>query len=62
MEEKMWTLQEVAKLLRIPYSRIYYAHYAGRFPEPRKYGRCRLYSAADVDRLRSHFGIKKVES
>jgi DNA-binding transcriptional MerR regulator len=50
-----YLLRDVATLLALPYYKIYYAHYSGQVPEPRKVGRTRIYTDADLERLRRHF-------
>jgi hypothetical protein len=40
-----FTLNEVARLTGIPYYRIYYGHYTGRIPEPKRVGRNRSFPA-----------------
>lgn len=53
-----YVLKEVATLLALPYYKIYYAHYSGQVPEPRKVGKTRIYTEADLERLRRYFAKK----
>lgn len=50
-----YVLRDVANLLALPYYKIYYAHYSGLVPEPRKVGKTRIYTEEDLERLRQHF-------
>jgi len=50
-----YLLRDVATLLALPYYKIYYAHYSGLVPEPRKVGKTRIYTDADLERIRKHF-------
>ena len=54
-----FTLNEVARLTGIPYYRIYYGHYTGRIPEPKRVGRNRIYTDRDVRRIKEHFARKE---
>ena len=54
-----YLLKDVATLLALPYYKIYYAHYSGQVPEPRKVGKTRIYTEADLERLRQHFAVKQ---
>ena len=54
-----YLLRDVATLLAMPYYKIYYAHYSGQVPEPRKVGKTRIYTEADLERLRHHFATKQ---
>jgi len=54
-----YTLNEVARLTGIPYYRIYYGHYTGRIPEPKRVGRNRIYTDRDVRRIKEHFARKE---
>lgn len=54
-----YLLRDVATLLALPYYKIYYAHYSGQVPEPRKVGKTRIYTEADLERLRQHFAMKQ---
>ena len=54
-----YLLRDVATLLALPYYKIYYAHYSGQVPEPRKVGKTRIYTEADLERLRKHFAQRK---
>jgi len=56
---KEYTLNEVARLTGIPYYRIYYGHYTGRIPEPKRVGRNRIYTEADVQKITEHFAAKE---
>jgi hypothetical protein len=56
---KEYTLNEVVCLTGIPYYRIYYGHYTGRLPEPKRVGRNRIYTVADVKRIKEHFAEKE---
>src|SRR5437764_300478 len=53
--KREYTLGEVVRLTGIPYYRIYYGHYTGRIPEPRRVGRTRIYTEAEVRRIKEHF-------
>ena len=59
MPTKEYTLNEVALLTGIPYYRIYYGHYTGRIPEPKRVGRNRIYTEHDVQNIKEHFANKK---
>jgi DNA-binding transcriptional MerR regulator len=54
-----YSLSEVARLTGVPYYRIYYSHYTGQIPEPRRVGRTRIYSEEDVQNIKEHFAIKE---
>ena len=54
-----YLLRDVATLLALPYYKIYYAHYSGQVPEPRKVGKTRLYNEDDLERLRIYFVQKE---
>ena len=54
-----YVLRDVATLLALPYYKIYYAHYSGHVPEPRKVGKTRIYTEDDLERLRKHFAKRK---
>jgi DNA-binding transcriptional MerR regulator len=56
-----YVLRDVATLLALPYYKIYYAHYSGQVPEPRKVGKTRIYGEADLERLRNHFAKKEAK-
>jgi DNA-binding transcriptional MerR regulator len=56
---KEYTLNEVARLTGIPYYRIYYGHYTGRIPEPKRVGRNRIYTEKDVKIIIEHFASKE---
>lgn len=56
---KEYTLNEVALLTGIPYYRIYYGHYTGRIPEPKRVGRNRIYTEQDVKNIKEHFAMKE---
>ena len=56
---KEYTLNEVARLTGISYYRIYYGHYTGRIPEPKRVGRNRIYTDKDVQRIKEHFSKKE---
>ena len=57
-----YLLRDVATLLALPYYKIYYAHYAGHVPEPRKVGKTRIYSEADLERLRKYFAQRNAKT
>jgi DNA-binding transcriptional MerR regulator len=59
MPTKEYTLNEVAQLTGIPYYRIYYGHYTGRIPEPKRVGRNRIYTEKDVEKIKEHFAKKE---
>jgi hypothetical protein len=54
-----YLLKDIATMLALPYYKIYYAHYSGQVPEPRKVGKTRIYDEADIQRLRQHFAKKQ---
>jgi len=54
-----YVLRDVASLLALPYYKIYYAHYSGQVPEPRKVGKTRIYTETDLEMLRKHFAQKE---
>jgi hypothetical protein len=54
-----YVLRDVATLLAVPYYKIYYAHYSGLVPEPRKVGKTRIYTEADLESLRKYFAQRK---
>ncbi len=54
-----YVLRDVATLLALPYYKIYYAHYSGQVPEPRRVGKTRIYTEADLERLRKHYAIRQ---
>ena len=56
-----YTLNEVARLTGVPYYRLYYAHYTGRLPEPKRVGRNRIYTDRDVQRIKEHFTGKEAK-
>jgi len=57
-----FTLNEVVRLTGIPYYRIYYGHYTGRIPEPKRVGRNRIYSEKDVQRIKEHFAEREAKN
>jgi DNA-binding transcriptional MerR regulator len=56
---KYYTLKEVAALVGVSVWRLYHNHYSGKLPEPTKYGRTRLYTTKDVDKIKDHFSNQK---
>ena len=54
-------LMEVARATGIPYYRIIYAENAGRLPAPMRVANKRVYSAADIDRIRAYFDEKGID-
>ena len=56
---QQYSLSEVARVTGIPYYRIYYSHYTGQIPEPRRVGRTRIYSEKDVQKIKEHFSKKE---
>ena len=60
MEEKYLTMREVAVAVGVPYQTIYHATYRGAIPNPPLVvgGRTRLYTPADVERVRAYFDNK----
>lgn len=52
-------LMEVARETAIPYYRIIYAENAGWLPAPMRLANKRIYTDADVDRIRAHFSSKE---
>lgn len=56
-----YVLRDVATLLALPYYKIYYAHYAGHVPEPRKVGKTRIYTEADLERLREYLAQRNAK-
>src|SRR5262249_49514852 len=56
---KEFTLTEVAQITGIPYYRIYYAHYTGRLPEPKRVGQNRVYTQKDIRKIQEHFDRKE---
>lgn len=57
-----YLLRDVATLLALPYYKIYYAHYSGQVPEPRKVGKTRIYTESDLDRLRKYFAQRNAKT
>jgi hypothetical protein len=56
-----YTLSQVAVLIGIPYYRIYYGHYTGKIPEPKRVGRNRIYTVKDVQKIKEHFAKKEAK-
>ena len=52
-------LMEVARDTAIPYYRIIYAENAGWLPAPMRVANKRVYTAADIDRIRDYFDRKE---
>jgi len=52
-------LEEAARLLRVPFYRIRYAHKAGHVPEPPRVGTRRVYGPQMIAKLQAYFAAKK---
>lgn len=55
MKNEFRTIREVADLIGVKWYRIKYAHQARLVAEPLRVGNCRLYSEADVRKLKQYF-------
>jgi len=54
-EGRLYSMTEVCELLGIRYHKLYYAEYQGLLPKPRKIGTCRVYTEAELQRLKAYF-------
>ena len=62
MTSQYYSLKEVAKLLEKQPYQITYLILTGKVPEPKsRFAGKRLFSESDIERLRSHFELKKQE-
>ncbi len=59
MFEKYLTINQLAKLLDIPFYKIRYCHQMAYIPEPEKIGGIRLYQLGDVANVVKYFVEQK---
>jgi hypothetical protein len=52
-------LMDVAREVAVPYYRILYAENAGRLPAPMRVANKRVYTEADIARIRDYFDSKE---
>jgi DNA-binding transcriptional MerR regulator len=52
---KYFSTLEVQEKTGVAYYRVVYAHKMGRLPEPKHFGFRRLYTQADIDRIKAYF-------
>ena len=58
----MYMIEDVAALIGVSYWQLYRAHRTGKLAEPAKNGRYRLYTEADVERVKAYFTAQKNET
>ena len=51
----LYTIQEAAELLGIPYKTLWYAAITGKVKESRKIGRIRLFDDYDISEMKQFF-------
>jgi predicted DNA-binding transcriptional regulator AlpA len=56
-----YTLPEVARMLNLTYHGLYRLHYDRHIPEPHKVGRTRIYTEADVLKIKEYLAARKSE-
>ena len=57
--KQLFSTGDVAKILGVGQHKVMYAHTSGRVPEPRlRFAGHRAYTAADLQRMAEHFGVK----
>jgi len=55
---KLYSINDVSRLIGIDETRIHYCHRSGKVPEPQHVGNRKIYTAKDLKRVAEFFGVE----